>query len=79
MEKFRIDFRNNGTPFPKGLSKEIYGEYKRYGGKTGKTGIGGYEVADNVRHYGGDFILFQDKDWAVIRIFLPKSRAYERL
>ena len=79
MEKFRIDFRNNGTPFPKGLSKEIYGEYKRYGGKTGKTGIGGYEVADNVRHYGGDFILFQDKDWAVIRIFLPKSKAYERL
>lgn len=79
MEKLRIDFRNNGTPLPEGLTKEIYGEYKRYGGKTGKTGIGGYEVADNVIHYGGDFTLFQDKDWAVIRIFLPKSKAYERL
>jgi sensor histidine kinase regulating citrate/malate metabolism len=76
---YRIDFRNNGNPLPEGLTKENYGEYKKYGGLTGKSGIGGYEVAENIKHYGGDFALIQDNDWVVISIFLPKSRAYERL
>ena len=79
INMYRIDFRNNGNPLPEGLTKENYGEYKKYGGLTGKSGIGGYEVAENIKHYGGDFTLIQDNDWVVIRIFLPKSRAYERL
>lgn len=79
INMYRIDFRNNGNPLPEGLTKENYGEYKKYGGLTGKSGIGGYEVSENIKHYGGDFTLIQDNDWVVIRIFLPKSRAYERL
>ena len=76
---YKIDFRNNGTPLPDGLTKESYAEYRKYGGSTGKSGIGGYEVAENVTHYGGDFSIFQDNEWAVIRVYLPKSNAYEEV
>jgi len=75
---FRIDFRNNGNPLPDGLSKESYGENRKYAGKTGGTGIGGYEVAENVKHYKGDFSISQDGDWVVVSIYLPKSKKYEQ-
>lgn len=73
---YRIDFRNNGNPLPEGLTKESYGENRKYAGKTGGTGIGGYEVAENVRHYNGDFSISQDGDWTVVSIYLPKSKTY---
>lgn len=76
-EMYRIDFRNNGNPLPEGLSKESYGENRKYAGKTGETGIGGYEVAENVKHYNGDYEICQDGDWAVVSIYLPKSKSYE--
>lgn len=79
-QKYRIDFRNNGNPLPEGLTKESYGENRKYAGKTGGTGIGGYEVAENVRHYDGDYAITQDGDWVVVSIYLPKSKTYgERL
>ncbi len=79
-QMYRIDFRNNGNPLPEGLTKESYGENRKYAGKTGGTGIGGYEVAENVRHYNGDFAISQDGDWTVVSIYLPKSKIYgERL
>jgi len=74
---YQIDFRNNGDPLPDGLSKESYGENRKYAGKTGGTGIGGYEVADTVKHYNGDYAISQDGDWVVVSIFLPKSKSYE--
>lgn len=79
-QMYRIDFRNNGNPLPEGLTKESYGENRKYAGKTGGTGIGGYEVAENVRHYDGDYAITQDGDWVVVSIYLPKSKTYgERL
>ncbi|MBQ6681809.1 MAG: GHKL domain-containing protein [Prevotella sp.] len=79
-QMYRIDFRNNGNPLPEGLTKESYGENRKYAGKTGGTGIGGYEVAENVRHYNGDYSISQDGDWITVSIYLPKSRKYgERL
>ena len=74
---YRIDFRNNGDPLPEGLSKESYGENRKYAGKTGGTGIGGYEVAETVKHYNGDYSITQDGGWVVISIYLPKSKSYE--
>lgn len=74
---YRIDFRNNGDPLPEGLSKDSYGENRKYAGKTGGTGIGGYEVAETVKHYNGDYAISQDGDWVVISVFLPKSKSYE--
>jgi len=74
---YRIDFRNNGSPLPEGLTKESYGENRKYAGKTGGTGIGGYEVAENVRHYNGDYSISQDGDWTVVSIYLPKSKTYD--
>lgn len=79
-QMYRIDFCNNGNPLPEGLTKESYGENRKYAGRTGGTGIGGYEVAENVRHYNGDYSISQDGDWTVVSIYLPKSKAYgERL
>lgn len=79
-QMYRIDFRNNGNPLPEGLTKASYGENRKYAGKTGGTGIGGYEVAENVRHYNGDYAISQDGDWVVVSIYLPKSKIYgERL
>ena len=74
---YQIDFRNNGDPLPDGLSKESYGENRKYAGKTGGTGIGGYEVADTVKHYKGDYAISQDGDWVVVSVYLPKSKSYE--
>ena len=74
---YQIDFRNNGDPLPDGLSKESYGENRKYAGKTGGTGIGGYEVADTVKHYKGDYAILQDGDWVVVSVYLPKSKSYE--
>lgn len=79
-QMFRIDFRNNGNPLPEGLTKDSYGENRKYAGRTGGTGIGGYEVAENVRHYNGDYAISQDGKWIVVSIYLPKSKTYgERL
>lgn len=79
-QMYRIDFRNNGNPLPEGITKASYGENRKYAGKTGGTGIGGYEVAENVRHYDGDYAITQDGDWVVVSIYLPKSKTYgERL
>ncbi|MBP5770980.1 MAG: hypothetical protein J6W75_06410 [Bacteroidaceae bacterium] len=74
---YRIDFRNNGDPLPEGLTKDSYGENRKYAGKTGGTGIGGYEVADTVKHYNGDYAISQDGDWVVVSVYLPKSKSYE--
>lgn len=74
---YQIDFRNNGDPLPDGLSKESYGENRKYAGKTGGTGIGGYEVADTVKHYNGDYAISQEGDWVVVSVYLPKSKSYE--
>jgi len=74
---YQIDFRNNGDPLPDGLSKESYGENRKYAGKTGGTGIGGYEVADTVKHYKGDYTISQDGEWVVVSVYLPKSKSYE--
>ena len=79
-QMYRIDFRNNGNPLPEGLTKASYGENRKYAGRTGGTGIGGYEVAENVKHYNGDYAISQDGDWTVVSIYLPKSKTYgERL
>lgn len=75
-QMYRIDFRNNGNPLPEGLTKASYGENRKYAGKTGGTGIGGYEVAENARHYSGDYAISQDGDWTVVNIYLPKSKTY---
>lgn len=75
---YRIDFRNNGSSLPDGLSKESYGENRKYAGKTGGTGIGGYEVAETVKHFNGDYSISQDGDWVVVSIYLPKSKSNEQ-
>ena len=73
---YRIDFRNNGNSLPEGLTKGSYGENRKYAGRTGGTGIGGYEVAENVKHYDGDYSISQDGGWVVVSIYLPKSKKY---
>ena len=68
---FQIDFRNNGNPLPNGMDKMRYGLLGEKAGKTGGTGIGGNYVKKFVEHYGGDYDIFMEDGWVVIRIYLP--------
>ena len=77
---FCIDFRNNGEPLPSGLTKERYGLKGEKAGVTGNTGVGGYRVKSIVKHYGGDYEIFCDKDSnmpVTVRIYLPIFENYE--
>ena len=68
---FQIDFRNNGNPLPDGMDKMRYGLLGEKAGKAGGTGIGGNYVKKFVEHYGGDYDVFMENGWVVIRIYLP--------
>ena len=68
---FVLDFQNNGNPLPDGMNKLRYGIKGEKAGKTAGTGIGGSYVKSFVEHYGGDYDVFMDNGWTVIRIYLP--------
>ena len=68
---YQIDFRNNGTPLPEGLNKMRYGIKGEKAGKNAGTGLGGSVVKSIVEHYKGDYDVFTDGDWTVIRVYLP--------
>ncbi|MBR1410493.1 MAG: N-6 DNA methylase [Prevotella sp.] len=70
---YQIDFRNNGQPLPEGLNKMRYGIKGEKAGITAGTGIGGNVIKSIVEHYNGDYDVFMDGDWTVVRIYLPKA------
>jgi len=70
-QMFQIDFRNNGNPLPEGMDKTRYGIKGEKAGATGGTGIGGSFVKKCVEHYGGDYNIFMEDGWTVVRICLP--------
>lgn len=68
---YQIDFFNNGTPLPDGMTKARYGLKGEKAGLTGGTGSGGYIVKSIVSHYGGDYDVFCKDGITTIRIYLP--------
>jgi len=70
-DMYQIDFRNNGSPLPEGMNKMRYGIKGEKAGKTGGTGMGGNYVKAFVEHYGGDYDIFMEDGWTVVRILLP--------
>jgi len=68
---YQIDFRNNGMPLPEGLNRLRYGIKGEKAGQTAGTGMGGNVVKSILKHYKGDYDVFMDGDWTVIRIYLP--------
>lgn len=70
-DMFLIEFRNNGTPLPKGLDKTRYGLRGEKAGKTGGTGEGGYVVKSIVEHYHGDFDILMDGETTVVKVWIP--------
>ena len=68
---YQIDFRNNGNPLPEGMNKMRYGIKGEKAGKTAGTGLGGNYVKSFVEHYGGDYDIFMEDGWTVVRICLP--------
>lgn len=68
---YQIDFRNNGNPLPEGMNKMRYGIKGEKAGKTAGTGLGGNYVKSFVEHYGGDYDIFMENGWTVVRINLP--------
>lgn len=75
-DMYQIDFSNNGTPLPKGMDKNRYGLLGEKAGITGGSGQGGYVVKSIVEHYHGDYDIFMDGEWTVVRILLPISKQY---
>ena len=70
-DMYIIDFMNNGTPLPNGITKARYGLKGEKAGKTGGTGSGGYIVKSIINHYGGDYDIFCKDGITTIRIYLP--------
>ena len=68
---YQIDFSNNGTPLPDGMTKARYGLKGEKAGLTGGTGSGGYIVKTIISHYGGDYDVFCKDGITTIRIYLP--------
>ena len=68
---YQIDFRNNGKPLPKGMNKMRYGIKGEKAGQNAGSGLGGSVVKSIVEHYKGDYDVFMDGDWTVIRVYLP--------
>ncbi len=68
---YQIDFRNNGDPLPEGMNKMRYGIKGEKAGKTAGTGLGGNYVKSFVEYYGGDYDIFMEDGWTVVRICLP--------
>lgn len=68
---YQIDFSNNGTPLPEGMTKARYGLKGEKAGLTGGTGSGGYIVKSIISHYGGDYDVFCKDGITTIRIYLP--------
>lgn len=68
---FVLDFRNNGNPLPEGMNKMRYGLKGEKAGKTAGTGLGGNYVKSFVEHYSGDYDVFMEDGWTVVRIYLP--------
>ena len=70
-DMYIIDFMNNGTPLPKGMTKTRYGIKGEKAGMTGGSGSGGYIVKSIITHYGGDYDIFCKDGITTIRLFLP--------
>ena len=68
---YQIDFRNNGKPLPEGMNKIRYGIKGEKAGQNAGTGLGGSVIKSIVEHYKGDYDVFMDGDWTVIRVYLP--------
>ena len=72
-DMYIIDFKNNGTPLPEGMTKERYGIKGEKAGLNGGTGSGGYIVKSIVTHYGGDYDVFynEENQLTTVRVYLP--------
>lgn len=68
---YQIDFRNNGRPLPDGMNKMRYGIKGEKAGLTAGTGLGGSVVKSIVNYYKGDYDIFMDGEWTVVRVYLP--------
>ncbi len=67
-----ISVRNNGLPFPDGFTIKDYISKRRFSGKSGRTGLGGYHVYQITKKHGGFMTLRSDEEWNVIvDILLP--------
>lgn len=73
-EMYQIDFMNNGTPLPEGMTKDRFGIRGEKAGITGGTGSGGYIIKSIVNHYGGDYDVFSKDGITTVRIYLPIAK-----
>ena len=62
----KVDISNNGVPFPNSYTKEMFLSINTPGGKTGNTGLGGFEIDEIIKiHNDGQStfdLILNDKD-----------------
>ena len=74
-DMYHIAFRNNGKPFPEGMTTERYGTPGEKAGPTQGNGEGGAIVKDTIEHYGGKLsVLNLPEDLFPVTIILTLPR-----
>lgn len=58
----RIEFSNNGKPFPQGFSKRDYTTMYKKADNTGNTGIGGHDISEITKQLKGELNLQLEYD-----------------
>lgn len=53
----KIEFSNNGVPFPQNFTFEKFIRKNTFAGLTGNTGIGGYDINEIIKYHEGVFGL----------------------
>ncbi len=61
-DMYRIVFRNNGSPFPVGMTTERYGTIGEKAGPNQGNGEGGAIVKDTIEHFGGKISIQNEPD-----------------
>lgn len=70
-----IAIANNGLPFPESFTIEDYVKRGKYGGPSGKTGLGGYHVFSIVKKMGGYLNLSSNASGdTVIELLIPAPK-----
>lgn len=73
----RLTVANNGVPFPEDFTLEQYIREGEFGGKSGRSGRGGYHVYQIAKRHGGYLALSSDNDWNVIIDIMIPAEYYD--
>lgn len=73
--KILLDVSNNGKPFPKEFTLDDYITAGKFNKETGNSGLGGRQVYNICKSFGGDMDLITERtDMTTFLFFIPANR-----